>query len=379
MKILVTVNGFLTPSMTFVYNQIQAFKEAGHQVKVVACELMNQDRFPWEEIVNIPIQKGVSHYFDKLKRHLGWGYDLGNRSFTKGFQAEIESFSPDIIHVHFGTHLLKVFPATRDFDIPVVATFHGYDASQYLRISGYVDKLKSVMSSPRCHGTTVSADMKRRLGEKGIPMEQTYVDYLGVDTEFFRSQTKKNQQRPFTFLQVSNFVEKKGHEYTLRAFASHLRQTKGEDEVLVLAGAGPLLDSMQALATEEGIAEKVRFPGLVDRVGVRSLMKEADVFVHHSVTAANGDMEGLPTVIMEAMAMELPVISTYHSGIPELMDDRDYGILVEERDVAAYATAFTSIKNCNARTSRKKIVSDFNLSYNSRNILGIFDAILNEH
>lgn len=378
MKILVTVHGFLTPSMTFVYNQIMAFKSAGHIVKIVACEIINEDTFPYEGVIQIKQREDVSFFISKVKRGLAIDFTLYNSHFTQKFKEEVESFEPDIVHVHFGLQLIRIYPAVKNLDIPVITTFHGYDASKYLRNKAYVKKLRKILSRKGMFATTVSEDMRNRLKEHGIDVTRIDVDYLGVDTQFFSPETKKQNRKEIIFLQVSNFVEKKGHEHTIKAFAKHLKSSKSRDERLVLAGDGPLFSQIKTLVSVEGISEHIDFPGLVDKYEVKELMQNADYFVHHSVTAKDGDMEGLPTVLMEAMAMGLPVLSTYHAGISELIDSPDQGILVEEKDIESYANAFGEIKNCKARTSRQRILSNFNLDENTKKILGIFKRITDE-
>lgn len=379
MKILVTVHGFLTPSMTFVYNQIKTYLAEGHEVEVVACEIINPQLFPFNNITRIEEKRSLSFFVSKLKRGLKIEYSLYNSDFIKQFRTQVTRFDPDIIHVQFGVQLIRVFPAIKELGIPIVTTFHGYDASKYLRNGLYVKKLKQIMDYRNVHATTVSNDMKYRLELAGINVSRTYVDYLGVDTTFFKPEEIGQHKNGKLFLQVSNFVEKKGHEYTVKAFGKYLRETNATNDRLVLAGIGPLLSKIQNLTETEGISDKVEFPGLINRDQVKGWMLKADCFLHHSITSRDGDMEGLPTVIMEAMAMELPVISTYHAGIPELIDHKKYGILVQEKDVFNYAKSFSIIPTAPIKSSRIQIKSSFDLYTNTRKILRIFDQIINEN
>jgi colanic acid/amylovoran biosynthesis glycosyltransferase len=146
----------------------------------------------------------------------------------------------------------------------------------------------------------------------------------------------------FTFLQVSSFQTRKGQHITLNAFKLLLATKPAVECRLVLAGNGPEFEAVRSLARSLRIEEHVDFTGWVSPAQARALMDEADCFVHHSLTV-DGWTEGIPNAIIEAMAMELPVISTRHAGIPELVRDGVDGFLVEEDDVQAYAQRMTEV------------------------------------
>ena len=132
---------------------------------------------------------------------------------------------------------------------------------------------------------------------------------------------------------------------------------------------------MEALVSRKDLANRVRFEGLVDRVGVARLMSKADVFVHHSVTPDDGSMEGLPTVLMEAMATGLPVLSTIHAGIPELVTNGVDGFLVAERDVDEYVDRMDALATLDGRSgkrARAKIENTFNMKTQNEKLIDIY-------
>ena len=111
-----------------------------------------------------------------------------------------------------------------------------------------------------------------------------------------------------------------------------------------MTGAGPEEETLRELAASLGIADHLRFVGFVNSEEAKALLAEAHLFLHHSVTGSkDGDMEGIPNAVMEAMAMGLPVLSTWHSGIPELVEDGVNGYLVEEHNIEQYAQRLTDI------------------------------------
>jgi colanic acid/amylovoran biosynthesis glycosyltransferase len=135
-------------------------------------------------------------------------------------------------------------------------------------------------------------------------------------------------------------TEKKGHRYTLKAFAGLMARRPGLAAHLDMIGNGPQLEEMRDLVEQLGLAAHATVHGGLPHDQVRDLLNQANVFVLPSVTAADGDMEGIPVSIMEAMAMGLPIVSTRHSGIPELVADGISGLLVAEHDIPALTGAF---------------------------------------
>ncbi len=241
MKILVTCHGFLTPSMTFIYNQIKALQSQGHIVEIVACERRNEHLFPMENVHIYKEKKDYNYIISAFKRKLDIEFTYFSNSFSKKFQKHIATFKPDIIHCHFGTHFFRLGDYFETNPIPTVITFHGYDASAALTNKTYCSTLKKVFQNPLITGTAVSEAIKSNIVNIGIPSEKVLVDYLGVDIDFFQRKTprKSSPKTTTTFLQIANFVEKKGHQYTIKAFKEHLDSTHSTD-ILVFGGAESL-------------------------------------------------------------------------------------------------------------------------------------------
>src|SRR5204862_6999785 len=139
------------------------------------------------------------------------------------------------------------------------------------------------------------------------------------------------------FLQAGRLIEKKGLPVTLRAFSSLLKQHP--NATLTLAGEGPLLPELQNLARELNIEERVSFSGFVSQDELREIYYRSHIFLHPSQTGRDGNQEGIPNAILEAMATGLPVFATEHGGIPEAIENGVSGLLVPERDDEALARA----------------------------------------
>jgi glycosyltransferase involved in cell wall biosynthesis len=132
-------------------------------------------------------------------------------------------------------------------------------------------------------------------------------------------------------------------------------------------GDGPQKALVERLVEQYGLQEMVELPGAVFQEHLKPYLERADVFVLPCITASNGDMDGIPVSLMEAMAMEIATVSTYVSGIPELIKDGESGLLVKEKDPEALADALqTLLKDEEKRATlgkngRRKVVEEFDI------------------
>ena len=379
LKILIFVETFSNPTETFVYNQVITMAK-DHEVKVVCLKRLNESSFPFDHVQELPFAQSLLQRKSKaLLRKWNWSLDFKNSTFAQQLNHSIQSFSPDIIHCHFGIQALYLTDNISLHNIPIFITFHGYDASKMLRESRiYRDRLRGLLRQAQIHSLFVSQALLNNLLSYDIHPAQQEVLYLGIDPVFFTRQIYPSQ-KPFTFLQVASFTEKKGQEYTLKAFAEFIKINPTFQGKLVLAGSGPLLQQIKDLAEKLGITAFLEFPGLVNREEVKALMEGAHVFLHHSITASDGNTEGLPTVIMEAMAMELPVISTLHAGIPELVEENVNGYLVKEKDTATYAAKMAAILGWSyLPENRQKVLQDFNNNNYLEKLAQRFQSVLSQ-
>lgn len=373
-------------SMTFVYSQMINVNKH-HNVHGVCLNKNCSDIFPFDSIAEISRSKGVGRFVQGVMRHLSLRYEYNDSLFDRELLSQVGKNNVGLLHAHFGMCGLRVWSVARKANVPLVVSFHGHDASRSLNNKSYVRAIKKMSLDPNVHLVVVSEDMKKRLEGYGISCERMHVIYYGIDVDFFdpNNVSMNHLKNSIQFLQVSNFVEKKGHVYTVKAFAKFIESAKKRKEVLepssvrlVLAGDGPLRKNIQDLVGHLGIGDYVNFIGAVERCEVRQLMRDSDFFVHHSVTASDGDQEGIPNVIMEAMLMELPVISTFHAGIAELVRDGEDGYLVSERDVDSYAGKMRDIlrnRECLALDARNHVCKEFNSEKNTNKLCGLYENI----
>jgi colanic acid/amylovoran biosynthesis glycosyltransferase len=172
-------------------------------------------------------------------------------------------------------------------------------------------------------------------------------------------------------------VQKKGIEYAIRAVAK-ARERHPENRYEII-GDGPLRGALEKLVAELGLKESVILHGTKDSEFIRQRMAKAHVLILASVTADNGDQEGTPVTLMEAQASGLPVLSTRHSGIPEVVLDGKSGFLVPERDVEALAERLAFLVEhpevCRelGACGRKHIEAQFDLRQLNRDLVRIYE------
>lgn len=375
MKILYYTHRFGFPTETFIYNEIESLSTVS-DVLVVANQRFEKAKFPIDRLALVPHYE--HSYLGNLKawwNKAGW---FNIRSFKRVWSTAIDGFSPDVIIIPFGTIASRVLEYHDwSLNIPILIIFHGYDASSMLLDQSYVRRLKELSSKKEVFAAFVSEDMRRRVGTVGIQFKKDFVLYCGINVERF-NRTKYEKTLPYTFLQVSSLAEKKGHIYTFKAYARlledfpDLRQTSQ----LKIGGGGDNLELYQKKVEELGIAKNVYFLDWVSVVENITLMNDASCFIHHSVTDQKGNKEGIPTVIMEAMAMELPILSTYHSGIPELVEEGVHGYLVEEKKVEDLATKMREIMTWDyKKENREKVIRLFESKVHLESLIQIVKSI----
>ncbi|MCS3626924.1 colanic acid/amylovoran biosynthesis glycosyltransferase [Salinibacter ruber] len=256
----------------------------------------------------------------------------------------------DVIHAHFGPNGVLA-AALRDLGVldgAVVTTFHGADMSRYFRRRGTAQY--DFLARTGDVFLPISRRWKERLIQVGFPETRTSTHHMGVDCDGIEFSSVAVQGTTIRLLSVARLTEKKGIEYGIRALAQiigdPLTGSGGDLDVNVeytIVGDGELRAQLEQLVTELNLESNVHFTGWKSRSEVLQLLGKAHLFLAPSVTAESGDQEGIPVAIMEAMARGLPVVSTEHSGIPELVDDGTSGFLVPERDAEALARVLQSL------------------------------------
>jgi colanic acid/amylovoran/stewartan biosynthesis glycosyltransferase WcaL/AmsK/CpsK len=367
-KIAYLLYAFPVITETFVLNQITGLIDKGHQVSIFCqrpypdpihhsdvdkYDLLSRtiyygtgtDRLPANKFVRVvkafniflaylnkkplPLIKALNIF--KFGRQAS---SLGIFFLTVPF-LENKFYDYDIAHCHFAPNgdvaaILKYIGA---FNGKIATTLHGE--------IGYSGKKKWKNSYKNLFKRgdlflPMSNKESQNLVNLGCDPQKIVVHRMGVDlTKFLFSDRIPAQNGKVRLLTVGRLVEKKGVEFAIRAVAKVI--ARFPDIEYNIGGDGPLKNHLQTLINQLNLGKKVKILGYQSQEKVIKIAKDSDIFLAPSVTSHDGDIEGIPVAIMEAMAQGLPVLSTQHAGIPELIEDGKSGFLVPERDPDALA------------------------------------------
>ncbi len=260
---------------------------------------------------------------------------------TGGLERRLRPFAPRLVHAHFGPDGLLALPLASALGVPLVTTLHGYDVSlsrARLLSSGSLSWIRYALLRRRLAARgalflAVSEALRDRALAVGFPSERTIVHHVGIDLDRFRPGAEPVE--PGLILHVGRLVEKKGTGLLLDALAEIRRA--GRAARLVVIGDGPLRARLIAKTEALGIGDDVTFLGSRPSSEVAQWMQRAWLLAAPSLVAADGDSEGLPTVILDAAASGLPAIGSDHSGIPEAIVDGKTGYVVPEGEAPPLA------------------------------------------
>ncbi|MCY1292452.1 D-inositol-3-phosphate glycosyltransferase [compost metagenome] len=303
-----------------------------------------------------------------------------------GFVRRLGDIRPALIHAHFGVEGVYALPIAEKLGIPLITTFHGFDATTNLysliksgspALVNYAIFRRKLIKRGAIF-LCVSEYIRNKVIALGFPPDRTYVHYIGIDVDAIRP--RECGEEKSILLHVARLVEKKGTQYLLRAFAQISENFP--DVTLIIIGDGPLRSSLEELACSLGIAKQVVFKGAQSHDAVLSEMRRAALFVLPSVTAKTGDAEGLGMVLLEAAALGVPLIGTKHGGIPEVVVDGETGYLVPERDETALAERIrVMLSDPAARTkmgsaARKLVESRFDIRRQAIELESFYETLV---
>lgn len=340
---------FLAPEMRHVYRQIVGLQN--FEPLILTHKRRNAGDFPFPEdrLVNLPrpATRELRRFWSRRIAHRPWQI---YRSEVLRIEAALRERQAAVLHIwfgHIGMHLLPLLrSATRP--CPAVVSFHGADASVDLEKPGYLAAVRAVFE----HADAVlmrSQSLADELAALGCPVAKMRLQRTGLPLDEWPLADARTvpEDGAWHLVQTCRLIEKKGIDVTLRALAK-TRETLPNMH-LTIAGDGPLRVELAWLAGELGIADSVRFVGFLDQADMRELYASAHVFVHPSRVGRDGNREGVPNSMLEAMATGLPVVATRHGGIPDAVDHGVQGCLAAEDDVEGIASSLCGMLSSTGR------------------------------
>jgi glycosyltransferase involved in cell wall biosynthesis len=304
-------------SEVFTYRLLAGLRSRAEQV-VLARRFENLRRFPWPD-----------------RQRVDAGSALRPTAARRA-ALRLRTCGADLLHAHHGYSAARFMLLTHFMRLPMIVTFGGRDlAVDARRQAG--GRLCRYLFDAAAHCVAVSDDLRALAIDLGCAPERISTVHRGVSLNVRPPLPKPSSDGPINVLMVGRFVPKKGHEDALCALMR--LSTAAPLWKATLIGNGAEKKRLAEVVRSSGLAERVQILDAMSPERLRERMSQADIMLHPSRTAPDGDREGVPNVLMEAMAAGLPVVATRHGGIPELVEDAVTGLLVPEADPDALAAA----------------------------------------
>jgi colanic acid/amylovoran biosynthesis glycosyltransferase len=325
---------FLKPEMLHIYRQITALERC---IPVVIAQKREQaGHYPFERIHIVP--KPSTHFLRRFwfrqLRDTPWKISDKELRALQGILSETDA---RVLHIYFGQIAVNLLPLIRLWMRPSIVSFHGADVTVDMNKPAYREATRQMLSSVKLV-LVRSESLRRAVIRLGCDEGKIEIQRTGIPLEQFPFRERRFPQNgEWRLVQAGRLIEKKGLPVTLRAFAVFLRQYPNAK--LTIAGEGPLLAELQDLSRELNIDGRVSFTGFVSQEQLREIYYASNIFLHPSQTGRDGNQEGIPNSMLEAMASGLPVFATQHGGIPEAIENGVSGVLVPERDHQKLAAA----------------------------------------
>jgi len=361
-RVAVFNTNYLLYSQTFVYEQLVNHER--YVPELFCWRTENLEWFPFD-----PVHRANAAY--------------GFTRYSPAFFRRFRDVRFSVVHAHFATGAVYALPYVERFDLPFVVTFHGYDVPLLWNAKRFHPEFwpfllhsKDVLERMTL-GLCASTELKELLISHGVPEEKLRVHRLGIDLSRFNPKSIR-PEGPVRLCVVGRFVEKKGIDYAIRAYAPHA----SEDVLLDIIGDGPLAADLHALVARLGLERFVSFLGVLRPEDVAERVSTSDVLLAPSVVTRSGDRESGLIVAKEAAACGVPVLATMHGGLPDIIEDGHTGFLVPERDVQRLSErlgrliAEPVLRQQMGRAARLKMEREYDVRERVTELEGLYDEAI---
>lgn len=295
---------------------------------------------------------------------------------SQPFQDYLKRNKINVVLAEYGPTGVAVMKACQRVGVPLVVQFLGFDAYEQTTLKG-VGRFYPILFEQASAVIAVSRHMEQQLLSLGVPRHKLHYNFCGADIAHFVGADPASA--PPRFLAIGRFADKKAPVLTLLAFRQVLSVVP--EATMTMVGDGPLFEGCCQLVEKLGMSHAVLLPGARPHHELPAFMKQARAFVQHSVQTRSGDAEGTPVIILEASAAGLPIVSTRHGGIMDVVLEGETGYLVDEGDVDGMAAAMVHLARDPVlagrlgRAARTRVITTFSLETSIRTLEDIIRKV----
>ena len=325
---------FLKREMAHIYRQVTSLRT--FETFVMTKARQNADRYPFDdiELVGKPTKNFLRRFYLKYIRQTAAVVYRGEFQVLDGI---LRRRKAQLMHIYFGHTAVHLLPFIKAWDKPCIVSFHGADIAVREHQPGYEAQLRDMLQTVPLV-LARSRSLRDQLLQLGCPPERLALNRTGVPLDQFPFVKRvAPADGRWQLVQACRLIPKKGLITSLHAFARFREHFP--DSSFVIAGEGPMRDELKAWVAKLGLTRHVRFTGFLNQTKLYQLYVSSHIFFHPSELMADSNQEGIPNSMLEAMSSGLPVVATYHGGIPEAVEHGVTGLLAPEKDPAALCAA----------------------------------------
>jgi len=377
------LRAFIRPTESFIYNQISTLSAYN---PVTFCDhhfpgnnFSSISAISIDEIIN-PSQKLEHMLFYKMFRLL-------NNNIAKKLCEEIIKYDIKLLHFHYLVDARYFLPVIKLLKIPTIVSGYGWDVSSFpSKMFGFGKKYLNPIYKEVDIFLAMSEDMKMDMIKIGCPKNKIIVHYYGTNTKrFVHPERSYKNKKQFNLLFCGRLAHKKAPQLILYALRKlELSENSIPSWYLTFVGDGPLYGKLISIVNEFGWHDKVLFTGHIPHNTNELVVqyKNADIYLQPSMTTVEGEKEGIPGTLIEAMSSGLPVISTHHAGIPSVIENDINGFLCEEGDIDCIAEKIkilledSELRQKIGNNAAKKALTYLDLSNKTKELEEIYSRLL---
>jgi len=366
---------FTSKTETFIVNQINTIKN----YNVIAATINKLNNLPCNKLI---IEPRVKNFFNSS------GKILFNKTNNDLYE-QLNNYKIDLIHTHYLVDAFFFLPLVKKYNVPKIVSCYGYDVSSFPKVYFGIGKyFVQKVFKEYDYFLAMSPEMKNDLLKLGCDENKIIVHYYGTDTiRFLNLKRDYKINGKVKVLTVGSLEAKKAQHLIIKALDMLVKKYNYKNFQYILVGSGPNEVKLKKLVNSLELNEIVYFYGYTHHYSEKlvEIYNECDIFIHPSIVDKNNDKEGIPGTIVEAMASGLPVISTYHAGIPYIIENEKEGLLLKEGDIDGITNSIKrliddqKLRENLGRSAQKKAIEELDLQKETERLEKIYNKMINKN